>query len=138
MEAALERSSSRLYAILRIVAGLSFMQHGAQKLFGLLGGFGGQPGQHAQWFSWMGLAGVIEFFGGLLIVLGLFAAVTALVCSVEMVVAYFWVHAPRGFAPIQNGGERAVLYCFIFLFIASQGAGIWSLDVLRGRKSVSS
>ena len=122
----LNRFSPQAFALLRIMAGLLFMQHGAQKLFGLLGGFG-ESGT-APLFSQMGLAGVIEFFGGLLIALGLFTSWTAFLASGEMAVAYFMAHAPRGFFPIQNGGELAVLYCFVFLYMATRGAGPWSLD----------
>jgi putative oxidoreductase len=134
MERVLGKYSTQLYAILRIVAGLLFMQHGAQKILGLLGGFGGQPGQHAQYFSRMGLAGCIELFGGLLIVLGVFAGFVAFICSGEMAFAFFLAHFPRGFFTVQNGGELAVLYCFLFLYIASRGAGIWSVDALRTKK----
>jgi putative oxidoreductase len=135
MERVLGKVSKQLYAILRIVAGLLFMQHGAQKIFGALGGVGGDPGQHVQYFSRMGLAGSIELFGGLLIVLGLFAGLVAFICSGEMASAYFLAHFPRGFFPVQNGGELAVLYCFLFLYIASRGAGTWSIDALRAKKS---
>ncbi len=134
MERILGKYSTQLYAILRIVAGLLFMEHGAQKILGVFGGFGGQPGQHAQYFSRFGLAGFIELFGGLLIVLGVFAGFVAFICSGEMAFAFFLAHFPRGLFPIQNGGELAVLYCFLFLYIASRGAGIWSVDALRTNK----
>jgi putative oxidoreductase len=135
MERVLGRYSAQLYALLRIVAGLTFMQHGAQKILGALGGFGGQPGQHAQYFSRFGLAGFIELFGGLLLVLGLFAGFVAFICSGEMAFAYFLAHFPRGFFTVQNQGELAVVYCFLFLYIASRGAGTWSIDSLRSKKS---
>lgn len=134
MERVLGKYSAQLYAILRMVAGLLFLQHGAQKILGVLGGFGGQPGQHAQYFSRIGLAGFIELFGGLLIVLGVFAGFVAFICSGEMAFAYFLQHFPKGFFTVQNGGELAVLYCFLFLFIASRGAGVWSIDSLRAGK----
>ena len=123
----LEKLRPQIYAVLRIVVGLMFAQHGAQKLFGLLGGFG-EDGGTAPLFSLMGLAGVIEFFGGLMIALGLLTGGAAFICSGLMAVAYFMAHFPQGFFPIQNRGELAVVYCFIFLFMASRGAGIWSLD----------
>ena len=133
MERFLGRFAPQTYALLRLVAGLLFAQHGAQKLFGLLGGFGGEPGNTAQLFSLIGLAGVIEFFGGLLIAVGLQAGVIAFIASGEMAFAYFTAHAPRALFPIQNGGELAMLYCFLWLFIASKGSGIWSVDALRKR-----
>jgi putative oxidoreductase len=128
MERLLSPWSSPLYALLRIVAGLLFACHGAQKLFGLFGGMGGQPGVAAPLFSLMGLAGVIEFVGGLCIAVGLWTSVFAFLASGEMAGAYFMAHAPRGFWPIQNGGELPVLFCFLFLYVAARGAGIWSLD----------
>ena len=137
MDRYLGKYSSHTYALLRIVAGLVFAQHGAVKLFGVLGGFGG-PGKTAPLFSQMGLAGVIEFFGGLLIAFGLFAAITAFIASGEMAVAYFQAHFPDAFFPIQNKGELAVVLCFVFLNVAAHGAGIWSIDALRGKGAKSS
>ncbi len=120
---------------LRIVTGLLFMQHGAQKLFGWLGGMGGS-GATAELFSQMGLAGVLEFFGGALIALGLFTRPVAFVLAGEMAVAYFQAHLPRGFFPILNGGEPAALFCFIYLFLAAHGGGSFSVDdVLQRRKA---
>lgn len=116
--------------LLRIVSGLLFMPHGAQKLFGLFGGFGGEPGATAPFFSIMGLGGMLEFFGGLAILLGLFTRPVAFILSGEMAVAYFMAHAPRGFWPLQNQGERAALYAFIFLFLAATGGGMFSIDRL--------
>jgi len=117
--------SSYLYALLRIVAGLAFAQHGAQKLFGLLGGTA------VELTSQRGLAGVIEFVGGFLIAIGLFTSPVAFLASGQMAVAYFQSHVPRGFWPIQNGGELAVLYCFIFLYFAAVGSGKLSIDSIR-------
>jgi len=114
-----------LYALLRIVAGLAFAQHGAQKLFGMLGGTA------VELTSQRGLAGVIEFVGGFLIAIGLFTSPVAFLASGEMAVAYFQAHAPRGFWPIQNGGELAVLYCFIFLYFAAVGSAKLSIDSIR-------
>lgn len=129
----ISRFADPAVALLRIIAGLLFMQHGVQKLFGWLGGFGGQPGGTAELFSLMGLAGVLETFGGLLIVLGLFTRPVALVLALEMVAAYFIAHMPQGFFPIQNGGEPALLYCFIFLTLAAVGPGAFSIDRARKR-----
>lgn len=128
MEKVLGKFSPQIYALLRIVAGLMFAQHGAQKLFAVLG-----REEPVQLASLMGLAGVIEFFGGLLIAVGLVAGTAAFIASGEMAVAYFRAHAPRAFFPIQNEGELAVLYCFVFLYIASRGSGIWSIDAMRGK-----
>jgi putative oxidoreductase len=85
--------------------------------------------------SQMGLAGVIEVFGGVAIAIGLFTSPIAFIASGEMAVAYLQAHAPRGFWPITNGGELAALYCFVFLYFAASGSGKWSVDALIGRKS---
>jgi putative oxidoreductase len=127
MERFLGQYSPYLYAVMRVVVGFLFACHGAQKLFGVLGGVGSQPGASVPLFSLMGLAGIIEFFGGLLIAVGWLAGYAAFIASGEMAVAYFMNHFPRGFWPIMNRGELAVLYCFVFLYIASRGAGIWSI-----------
>jgi putative oxidoreductase len=121
--------------LLRIVAGLLYMQHGAQKLFGVLGGFGGEPGATAPLFSLMGVAGVLEFFGGLAIALGLLTRPVAFVLAGKMATAYFVLqHLPQGFWPILNGGELALLYMVILLFLVAHGAGVFSLDELRRRQ----
>jgi putative oxidoreductase len=122
MERILGRFAPQLYALLRIVAGLLFACHGAQKLFGVLGG------QQVPLASQVGLAGIIEFVGGLMIAVGFLTGFAAFIASGEMAVAYFVAHAPKGPWPIQNGGELAVLYCFLFLYIASRGPGIWAVD----------
>ncbi len=114
-----------IYALLRIVAGLLFAQHGAQKLFGALGG------KPVELMSQMGLAGVLEFVGGLMIALGLFTSPVAFIVSGQMAVAYFQAHAPRGLWPIANGGEVAALFCFVFLYFAAAGSGKWSIDAIR-------
>jgi putative oxidoreductase len=132
--AALARLGPTTHAILRIGAGLLFMTHGAQKLFGMFGGFGGTPGATAELMTQMGLAGVLEFFGGLLIVLGLLTRPVAIVLFLEMLVAYFQAHAPQGGVPMQNGGEPAVLFALIFLFLAGNGAGPLSVDEAIGRR----
>ena len=125
METWLGPHRASLYALLRVMAGLAFAEHGAQKLFGLLGGTA-QP-----LFSQMGFAGIVEFIGGILIAIGLFASPVAFLASGQMAVAFFQNHLPRGFWPIQNGGELAVLYCFLFLFVAASGSGKWSIDSIR-------
>jgi putative oxidoreductase len=130
MERVLGKFAPYLYVLLRIIAGLLFACHGAQKLFGILGGVGTQPGATVPLFSLLGLAGVIEFFGGLLIALGVLTSIAAFIASGEMAFAYFMQHAPKGFWPIQNKGELAVLFCFLFLYIAANGAGIWGLGRL--------
>lgn len=118
----------------RIVFGLMFMQHGAQKLFAVFG-----REEAVQLFSQMGLAGVLEFFGGLLVVMGLATRPIAFVLSGEMAWAYFQAHFPRGWVPIVNGGELTVLYCFGFLSMAFNGGGSFSLDGLlaRSRKAIA-
>jgi putative oxidoreductase len=122
----------RLLSVLRIITGFLLMAHGAQKLFGFLA----PPGMaSAPMFSLMWVAGVLEFFGGLLFLIGLFTRPVAFILSGLMAVAYFMVHAPGGFWPMQNKGELAVLYCFVFLFFAAAGGGEWAVDRLirRGR-----
>ncbi len=119
-------------ALLRIGAGLLFMQHGAQKLFGVLGGLGA-PGATAPLDSLMGVAGVLETFGGLLIVLGLFTRPVALLLAGEMLVAFFKAHAPKGGFPLENGGELALLYLLVFLTLFVLGGGVLSIDAARSR-----
>ncbi len=122
MDGILGRFAPHIYALLRIVAGLLFAQHGAQKLLGVLGG------NQVAIASQFGLAGIIELVGGLMIAVGAYASVLGFIASGEMAVAYFQNHAPRGFWPVQNGGELAVLYCFVFLYVAARGNGAWSLQ----------
>jgi putative oxidoreductase len=129
MERFLGTYAPYLYALLRIVAGLMFAMHGSQKLFGIPGGK-----DPVALFSLMGLAGVVELVGGLLIAVGLFASVAAFIASGQMAVAYFMAHAPQAALPLLNGGETALLYCFLFLYIAARGSGVWSLDSLRTRR----
>lgn len=128
MERFLGRYAPHLYAILRIVAGLMFAMHGTQKLFGWPGG------KEPAGVALMRVAGVIELAGGLLIAIGLFTSIAAFIASGQMAVAYFKAHAPEGFWPILNQGELAVLYCFLFLFMAAYGSGIWSVDAARRRR----
>ena len=126
MERILGRYQSLLHAVLRIVAGFLFFHHGLPKL---VGGFGSTA--PAALMSQMGLAGIIEVFGGAAIALGLFTSPIAFIASGEMAVAYFQAHAPRGFWPVTNGGELAALYCFVWLYFSSAGAGPWSVDEMR-------
>jgi putative oxidoreductase len=132
MDHILGQYSPYLYAVLRIVAGFLFTCHGAQKLFGVLGGVG-PTGGTAPLFSLMGLAGVIEVFGGLCIMLGWLTGFVAFIASGMMAAAYFMAHHPKSFWPIQNNGELAALYCFVFLYIAGVGSGVWSIDRAFGK-----
>ena len=127
----LARFKDHTLTALRIMAGFMFMLHGAQKLFGFLLREGGSI---APLLSLRGFAGVLEFFGGAAILLGLFTQPVAFVLSGQMAVAYFMAHFPRSFWPIENRGEHAVLYCFVFLFLATSGGGKWSLDHLLRKK----
>ena len=125
MERFLAGYASQAYALLRIVVGLLFFCYGAQKVFGLFGGIGGAPVPLA---SLLGVAGVLELILGALVSVGWLAGYAAFLASGEMAAAYFIAHFPQGFWPIQNHGEAAVFYCFVFLYMATQGAGIWSID----------
>jgi putative oxidoreductase len=116
------------------VAAFTFSLHGVQKLFGLLGGMGGQGGVAAfPSLPWFG--GFLEIAGGVLLLLGLFASPVAFLLSGEMAVAYFMFHFPRGFFPLANGGELAVVYCFLFLYLSVAGPGPVSLDALVRKKT---
>jgi putative oxidoreductase len=130
MERFLSPLAPSAYALLRAISGLLFVCHGAQKL---LGWFGGLPeGVTVEPFGLVWWAGVIEVVGGLLIGIGLFSGWAAFVCSGQMAVAYFMAHQPRGLLPIVNGGELAVLYCFVFLLIATRGDGTLALGPALG------
>jgi putative oxidoreductase len=118
---------AQTYALLRIVAGLLFLWHGAQKLFS----FPQPPPGEAPAFI-VYVAGSIELIGGVLVMVGLFTRWAAFLCSGLMAAAYWMAHGTKALFPIQNGGELAALYCFVFLFIAARGAGIWSADETRG------
>ena len=123
------KHADKCYAIMRLIVGLLFACHGAQKLFGVLGG---QSEIHdPEGFA----AGLIEFGSGILIAAGLFTRLAALFASGEMAAAYFKAHAGRSFWPIINHGELAVLYCFIFLYMVFAGAGEWSLDSILRRRA---
>jgi putative oxidoreductase len=104
------------------------------KLFGWFGGLPGHPGSAAPLMSQIGIGGILEFYGGIAIMLGLLTRPVAFILSGEMAVAYWQFHAPRGAWPILNHGELAVLLCFLFLYLSAQGAGDWSLDALIGRR----
>ena len=128
MQKVLGRFDHVIYAALRIVAGFLFACHGAQKLFGVLGGLGGTPGAKAPMFELLWIGGVIELVGGALVAVGFRASLAAFLCSGQMAVAYFMFHQPKGPLPIQNGGELAALYAFVFLFLAAKGGGPLALE----------
>lgn len=122
--------SPYLLSVLRVAIGLLFFQHGAEKIWGFAGG------RIDHNFATMhGFAGPLEVIGGTLITLGLFTRATSFVLCGEMAVAYFSRWAPRGFWPINNGGEEAVIFCFVFLWLVTAGPGTWSLDQLLQRKT---
>ena len=129
MQSFLSKYEPYVYAIARIIVGALFACHGAQKLFGVLGG-------HAELNDPEGLiAGIVEFGSGVLIAFGLFTRVAAFLASGEMAVAYFKAHAGRSFWPILNHGEPAVLYCFVFLYICFRGYGVLGLDSLWSKRA---
>jgi putative oxidoreductase len=119
-----------LQSVLRIVAAFSFMTHGTQKLFAIPVA---EPREAVSLVSLAGLAGVLETFGGLLLLIGLFTRPVAFLLSGEIAVAYFLRHAPLGFWPIVNRGEVAALFCFVWLYLAAAGPGPWSFDAGRRR-----
>jgi putative oxidoreductase len=123
----LETHRERLLSVLRIVAGLCFLQHGTTKYlhFPVTKMSGANP------MTMGGAAGLIELVGGVLIVFGLCTRPVAFLLSGTMAVAYFYAHQPRAFFPILNGGELAIIYCFVFLYIAAAGGGAWSIDKMR-------
>ena len=120
----------RILGILRIIIGFLYLQHGTAKLFGIphIAMFDG-----LQLASLLGLAGVLELVGGVLILIGLYTRQAAFILSGEMAFAYFMAHAPHGFLPILNQGELAVVYCFVFLYFAVAGAGAYSIDATRSK-----
>ncbi len=130
----MDRAKQVTYSLLRVVAGLLFLQAGGMKLFAWFGGIPSAMGGQPPLLSQLGIGGVLEFFGGLAIVLGFLTRPVAFILSGEMAVAYWQFHAPHGAWPIQNHGEPAVLFCFIFLYMAAHGGGDWSLDALLRRK----
>jgi putative oxidoreductase len=120
--------SSYCYALMRFVAGFLFLWHGVQKLFNFPAGM---PAGVPAFITYV--AGPIELIGGILVMIGLFTNWAAFIASGQMAFAYWMAHGTKAFLPIQNGGELAALYCFVFLFIAAQGGGIWSVDAVRNR-----
>ncbi len=119
-----------IHSLLRVVTGLLFMQHGVQKLFGLLLNPGRPWNGPPEVLSQFWFAGMLETFGGTLIVLGLFTRPVAFLLSGEMAVAYFQAHFPRNVWPILNSGEHVVLFCFVYLYLFATGAGPYSVDAL--------
>jgi putative oxidoreductase len=126
----LEAWMPQALSILRIMTGLLFLEHGTQKLLGF------PPSEHSfpPLFSLMGLQGVLELVGGFLILIGLFTRPVAFILAGNMAVAYFMAHAPRGFFPTLNGGQLAILFCFVFLYLAVAGGGQWSVDAQIARR----
>jgi putative oxidoreductase len=130
----LEAWTPRALSILRIMTGLLFLEHGTQKLLGF------PPSEHAfpPLFSLAGLQGVLELVGGFLILIGLLTRPVAFILAGDMAVAYFMAHAPRGFFPTLNGGQLAILFCFVFLYLVFAGGGEWSVDRhIARRRSVA-
>ena len=126
----LDKFEPHTYAAMRIVTGFLFLFHGSKKLFGWPSAMGFEMPWHIHW-----VAGPIEFFGGLAVMLGLFTRPMAFLCSGMAAAAYFVGHASRAFWPIENGGELAALYAFVFLAIAAKGSGIWAVDGMMGKKA---
>lgn len=127
MAAFMRGYESQTYAALRIVTGLVFLWHGSQKLFGFP-----VPMPVEAPTSILYVAGPIELVGGALVMIGLFTRWAAFLCSGLMAAAYWMAHGTKALFPLENGGELAVLYCFVFLFLSARGAGIWSVDGSRG------
>lgn len=124
----LARFSPQILSILRIMTALLLLQHGLSKFFGFPMAMNTPPMFSLFWF-----AGVIEIVGGLLLLIGLFSRWAAFILSGELAFAYFIGHAPKGFYPLLNGGEAAVLFCFVFLYLAAAGPGPWSVDATRSQ-----
>jgi putative oxidoreductase len=123
----------RMLSILRIMTALLFLEHGTQKLLG----FPPSPNPGPALFSLLGIQGIIELVGGLLLALGLFTRPVAFILSGDMAVAYFMAHAPQSFFPVLNRGDAAILYCFVFLYLVFAGPGPWSLDATRDRQGTA-
>lgn len=128
----LDNRAAQLRALLRIMAALLFMEHGLMKLFAFPAA---QPGVPSPLPALLVAAAVIEVAGGALIALGLFTRLAAFLCAGEMAVGYFMAHASKSFWPGVNGGDAAILFCFVFLYIAAAGPGAWSIDGMRGGKT---
>ncbi len=128
----LTRWEPYVLALLRIMTALLFLEHGTQKLLG----FPPSPNPGPALFSLGGIAGLIEIVGGVLVTIGLFTRAAAFIVSGEMAFAYFLAHAPRNFFPVLNGGDAAILYCFIFFYLVFAGPGPWSIDAMRSRAKI--
>jgi putative oxidoreductase len=118
----LSKYETHIYSVLRFVAGFLFLCHGSQKLFAI------PPAGHAIPPYILFVAGPVEFFGGLLVMIGLWTRWAAFICSGEMAFAYWIAHGTRMLLPLLNGGELAIIYCFLFLFISTRGSGVFSVD----------
>jgi putative oxidoreductase len=127
-----ERYAPQILSILRIVAALLFWQHGLQKILGLLAATPPRPGPAIFTLSWF--AGMLELVLSPLLAIGLFTRTCAFILSGEMAFAYWMAHAPRGVFPLLNGGELAIMFCFVFLYIAAAGGGAWSVDNMLRRR----
>ena len=125
-----ESWAPRLLSVMRIVAGLAFLEHGAQKLLGFPPMAPGMAAPAPFTLFWFG--GILELLGGLLVMVGLFTRPAAFILAGEMAVAYWMFHAPKSFFPAINGGDAAILFCFVFLYLSAAGAGPWSLDAYMG------
>ena len=122
--------SPRMLSVLRAMTGLLFLEHGTQKLFG----FPPPPNPGPALLSLLGVQGILELVGGFLILIGLFTRPVAFILAGDMAVAYFMRHAPRGFFPLLNGGQLAILFCFVFLYLFVAGGGVWSVDEQRSSR----
>jgi putative oxidoreductase len=120
----------RVLAVLRVMVALLFLEHGTQKLLG----FPPSPRPGPPLFSLLGVQGVLELVGGFMLLIGLFTRQVAFILCGDSAVAYFISHAPRAFFPMLNGGDAAILYCFVFLYLSVAGGGVWSLDAFRKRQ----
>jgi putative oxidoreductase len=121
--------SPRMLSVMRIMTGLLFLEHGTQKFFA----FPPRANPGPELFSLLGLQGILELVGGILILIGLFTRPVAFILAGDMAVAYFYAHAPRGFFPTLNGGQLAILFSFVFLYLFVAGGGAWSIDEQRTR-----
>jgi putative oxidoreductase len=124
----ISKYESQIYSVLRIIAGFLFLWHGSQKLFAFT------PAGHVIPPYIVFIAGPIEFFGGLLVMIGLWTRWAAFICSGEMAYAYWTVHSTHILLPLLNGGELAIIYCFLFLFISARGSGVNSVDQFREKR----
>ncbi len=133
-EATCKMWTPRIMGVMRIVVAFLFLQHGTAKLFGVphIAMFDGMS-----MMSLIGVAGVLEVVGGSLILIGLFTRPVAFILSGQMAVAYFMAHAPKDWLPILNGGELAVIYCFVFLYFSFAGSGDYAVDAMRCKKNTT-